>query len=101
MQKIRADGMIYHVFNANEFDFDTHIISTIPLHLQIENDRLFDAVFQLTDREKYIFLQHTLCQVSFDELAQELNSSYKSVSTIFYRSVKKVREYLWRANNEI
>ena len=36
MRRIRTDGMIYRVFNANEFDFDTHIISTIPLHLQIE-----------------------------------------------------------------
>ena len=60
MRRMRTDGMIYRVFNANEFDFDTHIISTIPLHLQIENDRLFNAVFQLTDREKYIFLQHTV-----------------------------------------
>ena len=63
MRRIRTDGMIYRVFNANEFDFDTHIISTIPLHLQIENDRLFNAVFQLTDREKYIFLQHTVLKL--------------------------------------
>ena len=101
VRKTRADNMIYRVFNPYDFDFDTHIISTIPLHLQIKNDRLFDPVFQLTEREKYIFLQHTLCQVSFEILAQELDSTYKSVSNIFYRALKKVRDNLGRSNNEL
>ena len=100
MRKTKADKMINYVFNPEEFDLDSHIISRIPLHLQIENDKLFNAVLQLSDREKYIFLQHTLCQASFNDIALELQSSYKSVSTVFYRAMKKIQDYLRRVDNE-
>lgn len=99
--KIHMDGILYQkLSSAFNSQVDMDRIIRIPVQLQLKNDLLIDALLQLSDRDKYIFLQHTLCEVTFDRLAKELGLSYKGVAAIYYRTMKKVQEHMRRANNE-
>ena len=98
-RKAHIDRMLYQKLSSN-FALDMDRIISVPVHMQLKNDLLIDSLLQLSDREKYIFLQHTLCEVTFDKLAQELGLSYKGVAAIYYRTMKKVQKYMRRENNE-
>lgn len=99
-RKAHIDRILYQKLSSN-FALDMDRIISVPVHMQLKNDLLIDSLLQLSDREKYIFLQHTLCEVTFDKLAQELGLSYKGVSAIYYRTMKKVQKYMRRENNEL
>ena len=97
----RSDSLLYHINNAKAFDFETHLIESLPLDIQLKNDRIFDALLSLTDQEKFVFLQRIICETSFEKIAQELALSYKGVAGIYYRAMRKVREYMRRIENDI
>ena len=98
-RKAHIDRMLYQKLSSN-FALDMDRIISVPVHMQLKNDLLIDSLLQLSDREKYIFRLHTLCEVTFDKLAQELGLSYKGVAAIYYRTMKKVQKYMRRENNE-
>lgn len=66
----------------------------LPLLMHLENDRLFYALKYLNERERYIFLERVLNEVSFEELAVELGLSYKGVAAIYYRTVQKIKKQM-------
>lgn len=66
----------------------------LPLLMHLENDRLFYALKYLNERERYIFLERVLNEVSFEELAAELELSYKGVAAIYYRTVQKIKKQM-------
>lgn len=66
----------------------------LPLFMHLENDRLFYALKYLNERERYIFLERVLNEVSFEELAAELGLSYKGVAAIYYRTVQKIKKQM-------
>lgn len=70
------------------------IFDELPLLMQLENDRLFYALKYLNERERYVFLERVLNEVSFEELAAELGLSYKGVTTIYYRTVQKIKKQM-------
>ena len=98
-RKAHIDRMLYQKLSS-KFELDLDRMISVPVHMQLKNDLLIDTLLQLSDREKYIFLQHTLCEVTFDKLAQELGLSYKGVAAIYYRTMKKVQKCMRRENNE-
>ena len=66
----------------------------LPLLMHLENDRLFYALKYLNERERYIFLERVLNEVSFEELAAELGLGYKGVAAIYYRTVQKIKKQM-------
>ena len=66
----------------------------LPLLMHLENDRLFYALKYLNERERYIFLERVLNEMSFEELAAELGLSYKGVAAIYYRTVQKIKKQM-------
>lgn len=66
----------------------------LPLLMHLENDRLFYALKYLNERERYIFLERVLNEVSFEELAAELGLSYKGVAAIYYRTIQKIKKQM-------
>lgn len=100
-RKAYTDGILYQkLSSAFSFEFDIDKTISVPIHMQLKNDLLIDTLLQLSDRDKYIFLQHTLCEVPFDKLATEMGLSYKGVAAIYYRTMKKVQEHMRRESDE-
>ena len=67
--------------------------------MNLENDSLFYALKHLNGKERYVFLERVLNEVSFEELAAVLGLSYKGTTTIYYRTVQKMKKYMKEMEN--
>lgn len=74
------------------FDIEAEALKSFPLHLQIINEDLFLSIAELSEREQYIFFNRALGELSLDEMAKELGMNYKTVATMYYRTIQKLKK---------
>jgi len=96
----RREMLISETSDIVDKESEQKMMNTIPLHMQLENDRLVEVLFALSERDKYIFLQHALGEKSFEMLANEFELSYKGVAAVYYRTMQKIRKAIRRADYE-
>lgn len=75
-----------------ECNIEQDMLLGLPVLMQIEDSVLFRALKELSERERYIFLERTLEGKSFEMLAQETGLGYKGVSAVYYRTVQKIKK---------
>lgn len=73
------------------FDLETEALKSFPMHLQIQNEDLFLSIAELSERERYVFFNRALGELSLDEMAAELGISYKAVASVYYRTIQKLK----------
>lgn len=73
------------------FDLEAEALKSFPMHLQIQNEDLFLSIAELSERERYVFFNRTLGELSLDEMAGELGISYKAVASVYYRTIQKLK----------
>ena len=59
-----------------------------------ENEALSQAIKDIREKERYVFLARVLDNKKFKEIAKELGMGEKGVAAIYYRTVKKLRDML-------
>ena len=59
-----------------------------------ENEALTQAIKDIKEKERYVFLARVLDDKKFKEIAEELGMIEKGVAAIYYRTVKKLRDIL-------
>ena len=59
-----------------------------------ENEALSQAINDIREKERYVFLARVLDNKKFKEIAKELDMGEKGVAAIYYRTVKKLRQML-------
>ena len=59
--------------------------------LEIQNEELVDAMQQLKPKEHVIVVEYVLKRKSFREIAQEMKLTERTVASLYYRSMKKLR----------
>lgn len=59
-----------------------------------ENEALSQAIKDIREKERYVFLARVLEDKKFKEIAEELDMGEKGVAAIYYRTVKKLRDML-------
>lgn len=64
------------------------------IELFLENEALFQAIKDIREKERYVFLARVLEDKRFKEIAKELDMGEKGVAAIYYRTVKKLRDML-------
>ena len=60
----------------------------------MENEALRQAIKDIREKERYVFLARALDGKKFKEIAKELGMGDKGVSAIYYRTVKKLRDLM-------
>ncbi|MBD5512697.1 MAG: sigma-70 family RNA polymerase sigma factor [Lachnospiraceae bacterium] len=73
------------------------MLEMLPLMQKLENQGLRSAISGMKERERYIFLERVLSDKSIAELSIELGMEYKSVATVYYRTVEKIRKHMKEA----
>lgn len=63
----------------------------LPILMQLEDSALLYALKEISERERYIFLERVLDGKSFETLAEEMGLGYKGVTAVYYRTVQKIR----------
>lgn len=64
------------------------------IELFLENEALSQAIKDIREKERYVFLARVLEDKKFKEIAKELGMGEKGVAAIYYRTVKKLRDIL-------
>lgn len=67
-------------------------MSNLPIIMQLENQMLLEALQELGERERYVFLNRALGEKSFERLSIELGLTYKGAAAIYYRAIQKIRQ---------
>lgn len=73
------------------FDLEAEALKSFPMHLQFQNEDLFLSIAELSERERYVFFNRALGELSLDEMAAELGISYKAVASVYYRTIQKLK----------
>ena len=83
--------MIEATVTDDAFEFNSEFSLDAPLYMRIQNEKLYQALFELSERERYVFFNRVLEEKSLDELAEELGLSYKGAAAVYYRTVERIR----------
>lgn len=75
-----------------KFDLDREALKDFPLLMKLQNEKLFQSLTELSDRERYVLFNRVLVEKSFEELGWELGLTYKGVAAIYYRTIQKVKK---------
>ncbi len=59
-----------------------------------ENETLTQAIKEIREKERYVFLARVLEGKKFKTIARELDMGEKGVAAIYYRTIKKLRDML-------
>lgn len=78
--------------DSQKYDMEKDILSGLPLFMQLEDSALIHALKEVNERERHIFLARILEERSFESLAEEMGIGYKSVTTIYYRTLRKIKK---------
>ena len=78
------------VDDAFEFDMDYYMDA--PVYMKIQNEKLYQALLELSERERYVLFNRVLDEKSMDELAVELGLSYKGVAAVYYRTIQRIKK---------
>ena len=84
--------MIEATVTDDTFEFDSEPSLDAPLYMKIQNEKLYQALFELSERERYVFFNRVLEEKSLDELAAELGLSYKGTAAVYYGTVERIRK---------
>ncbi len=77
-----------------EFHSEPDLESNLPFLEQLESNELRKALERLRDREYRILTMKVLDERSFQEIADETGIGYKTVTSIYYRMIQKLRNEL-------
>ena len=77
-------------------DFDNVFAQLLaaPELALLDDIALSEAMSKLSEKERYIFLARAGEMRSFEELAARYGLSYKGITAVYYRIIKKLRQEL-------
>lgn len=64
----------------------------LPLPMQLEDSALLHALKEVNERERRVFFARVLDERSFESLAEEMGMGYKGVTSIYYRTLRKIKK---------
>lgn len=67
---------------------------TYEIDIFMENEALSQAIKDIREKERYVFLARALEGKKFKTIAKELGMGEKGVAAIYYRTVKKLRDLM-------
>ena len=67
---------------------------TYEFDIFMENEALFQAIKDIREKERYVFLARALEGKKFKTIAKDLGMGEKGVAAIYYRTVKKLRDLM-------
>ena len=100
LRERKLGEMIEDTATDESFDFEAEYFWDAPVSMKIQNEKLYQALFELSKRERYVFFNRVLEEKSMDELAAELGLSYKGVAAVYYRTVQRIRNKMRGGKSE-
>ena len=71
-----------------------------PFEKLLEYDALMNALRQIREKEREIVLARVIEEKPFTEIAQEMGMTYKAVTHLYYRVLKRLKVHMEGVDNE-
>ena len=71
-----------------------------PFEKLLEYDALMNALHQIREKELKIVLARVIEEKPFAEIAQEMGMTYKAVTQLYYRVMKRLKVHMEGVDNE-
>lgn len=84
-----------------DYNLEQKLLDELPLMIRLENDALLQALREIGQRERSVFLARVLDEKSFEELADEFGLSYKGAAAMYYRAVQKIKNRMKEVEDDI
>lgn len=94
VREMQAREAMNDAIIINDFDLEQEAFQGAPVYMKLQNEKLYSALFELSEREQYVFFNRVLNEKSYNELAAELGLSNKGVAAIYYRTVARIRKMM-------
>lgn len=89
--EISMDLQDIPIVQSKEWVSDTRDIVTIE-QIEFQNDQLEQAIGSLNERERFVLFNRVLAERSFEDIAADLNLTYKGTAAIYYRAMQKIKK---------
>ncbi|MDE6641737.1 MAG: sigma-70 family RNA polymerase sigma factor [Acetatifactor sp.] len=83
-----TDSLQYNL----EYGTEEDIFLGLPLSMQLEDSALLHALKEVSERERHVFFARVLDERSFESLAEEMGMGYKGVTSMYYRTLRKIKK---------
>ena len=100
MRQQQTEILTENPLSDGENDIVDDILEELPLLMRLENDTLLNALKELNERERQVFLARVLDDKSFKELTHTFGLGYKGVAAVYYRALNKIRKKMKEAGDE-
>ena len=82
-------------FETPLFDLDYLLFDTTDIIQEItDHETVRQALRSIKENERRIVLERIIEEKSFGQLSDELGMSYKTVASLYYRAIKKLRRFM-------
>lgn len=75
-----------------EYEAEEDMFHGLPLPMQLEDSVLLHALKEVNERERHVFFARVLDERSFESIAEEMGMGYKGVTSIYYRTLRKIKK---------
>lgn len=93
-RRLRNEILLNIQENREEFQSEPDITFQLPLLERPESNELRYALEQLKERDFRILTMKILDEHSFQEISDETGIGYKTITSIYYRIIQKLRDKL-------
>lgn len=81
-------------------DGETSYENVMNIGGEIQNEALEDALKRLSIRERYIIFARVVDMRGFAEIGTELGLGYQGVAAVYYRAIRKIKEFIVKSEKE-
>lgn len=89
--EVELDLQDLPIAQSMEWTSDTREIVSME-QIEFQNDRLEQAIGSLKERERFVLFNRALAERSFEDIAADLDLTYKGAAAIYYRAMKKIKK---------
>lgn len=80
--------------DRREFQSEADMLSQLSFWEQLDSNELRQALERLKERDFQILTMKVLDERSFQEISEETGIGYKTIASIYYRLIQKLRDEL-------
>ena len=99
LKRQQTESLTECLMSDIEYNMEQKLLNELPLMIRLENDALLQALEEINQRERDIFLVRVLDEKGFGEIAKKYGLSYKGAAAIYYRAVRKIKNRMGEIGN--
>ena len=96
--RVEKEEAVMHAEPISCFVNSDDFLEELPVLETLESAALINALTALKERERYIFLERAVNEVSFEVLAEKTGLTYQGAASVYHRAIKRIKKIMGENN---